>query len=51
LSAVVLPIGTPLLKVSAQLNSAPAALGSVPQLAAVTLAPAVTAVATTPAGS
>jgi hypothetical protein len=48
---VVLPTGTPEANVSEQLNKAPAALGNVPQFTALTFSPAVTAVATTPAGS
>ena len=41
----------PLESVTEQLSSAPALEGNVPQLTAETPAPAVTAVATTPAGS
>ena len=45
------PVASPLLRVTLQLNKAPAAEGKVPQLTALTPLPAVTAVAITPAGS
>jgi hypothetical protein len=45
------PDASPDDKVTAQLNSAPADDGNVPQLTALTPVPAVTAVATTPAGN
>ncbi len=49
--AAVAPLARPLLRVTLQLSNAPALEGRLPQLTALTPLPAVTAVATTPAGS